>query len=238
MVLSIWSWSLLQFTVLLTPSKNPPKRTENPTKLQRAKEICCSIDVWEVLFNIILQDAPFFVFRLLLITYYKLISYMNIFFTCKNTLVITLQFYRLMVVQLEKREALAKEAKMLERKKVQQPPPASTKRTTRRRQDPLERAAPAPTRRRQRSSSGSERRSSKRDRRGQPHAELMMTGKRSTRERTTQLTSARTVSTETSCQSRCRCSSNRLQVVLERTRKFRTPNNPNFGNPNSELSEP
>ena len=43
---------------------------------------------------------------------------MNIFFTCKNTLVITLQFYRLMVVQLEKREALAKEAKMLEKKKA------------------------------------------------------------------------------------------------------------------------
>ena len=118
MVLSIWSWSLLQFTVLLAPSKDPPKRIENPTKLQRAKEICCSIDVWDVLINIILQDAPFFVFRLLLITYYKLISYMNIFFTCKNTLVITLQFYRLMVVQLEKREALAKEAKMLEKKKA------------------------------------------------------------------------------------------------------------------------
>ena len=91
MVLTIWSWSLLQFTVLLTSSKNPPKRKENPTKLERAKEICCSIDVWEVLINIILQDAPFFVFRLLLITYYKLISYMNIFFTAKNTLVITLQ---------------------------------------------------------------------------------------------------------------------------------------------------
>lgn len=94
MVLTIWSWSLLQFTVLLTPSKNPPPKLENPTKLQRAKEICCSIDVWEILLNIILQDAPFFVFRLLLITYYELISYMNIFFTCKNTLVITLQVGR------------------------------------------------------------------------------------------------------------------------------------------------
>ena len=37
MVLTIWSWSLLQFTVLLTPSKNPPKRKENPTRLERAK---------------------------------------------------------------------------------------------------------------------------------------------------------------------------------------------------------
>ena len=30
----------------------------------------------------------------------------------------------------------------------------------------------------------------------------------------------------------------RLHLVLERTRKFRTPNNPKFGKPNSELSEP
>ena len=91
MVLTIWSWSLLQFTLLIVPPKNPPKRKENLTCCQSTKEICCSIDVWDVLLNIILQDAPFFVFRLLLITYYKLISYMNIFFTCKNTLVITLQ---------------------------------------------------------------------------------------------------------------------------------------------------
>ena len=96
--------------------------------MQRAKEICCSVDVWDVLLNIILQDAPFFVFRLLLITYYKIISYMNIFFTCKNTLVITLQFYRLMLVQLEKREALAKEAKMLERRTKAQPRRITTRR--------------------------------------------------------------------------------------------------------------
>ena len=39
----------------------------------------------------ILQDAPFFVFRVILITYYRLISSMNIFCTMKNTLVIALQ---------------------------------------------------------------------------------------------------------------------------------------------------
>lgn len=132
MVLSIWSWSLLQFTFVLTATKgrktritqvlntvqeirNEMTNTRNviaitvvttlptrfllcavkedakPKKLERAKEICCSIDVWGILINIILQDAPFFVFRLMLIAYYRLISYMNIFFTCKNTLVITLQ---------------------------------------------------------------------------------------------------------------------------------------------------
>lgn len=34
---------------------------------------------------------------------------MNVFFTCKNTLVIMLQFYRLYVVQMEKRKELKKE---------------------------------------------------------------------------------------------------------------------------------
>jgi hypothetical protein len=136
MVLTIWSWSLLQFTVLLTPPKNPPRPLANPTRLQRAKEICCSIDVWDVLLNIILQDAPFFVFRLLLITYYKLISYMNIFFTCKNTLVITLQFYRLMVVQLEKKAALAKLTEQRKNRATikQQGRSNTTKRDSKRRQ--------------------------------------------------------------------------------------------------------
>ncbi len=81
----------MQFTFVITAGKNPPKRKPNPTRCERVKEICCSVDVWSILITIILQDAPFFVFRLLLITYYKLISYMNIFFTCKNTLVIALQ---------------------------------------------------------------------------------------------------------------------------------------------------
>ena len=33
---------------------------------------------------------------------------MNIFFTCKNTLVIILQFYRLFVVQIEKKKEMKK----------------------------------------------------------------------------------------------------------------------------------
>ncbi|ENN73013.1 hypothetical protein YQE_10348, partial [Dendroctonus ponderosae] len=64
-------------------------------------ESCCTIDVWGIALNITLQDAPFLVFRLLLITHFKIISYMNVFFTCKNTLVILLQLYRLYVVHSE-----------------------------------------------------------------------------------------------------------------------------------------
>ncbi|CAG7836727.1 unnamed protein product [Allacma fusca] len=122
MILGIWSWSLLQFTVVLTATKARRTRitgvepTETPkAKLKngiiKVKEVCCSIDVWAILINIILQDAPFMIFRVLLITYYDIISYMNIFFTCKNTLVIVLQFYRLYVVQMEKKKEISKALK-------------------------------------------------------------------------------------------------------------------------------
>lgn len=55
--------------------------------------------------NIILQDAPFLAFRMLIIIDYKIITYMNVFFACKNTLVIMLQLYRLLVVHAESKKA-------------------------------------------------------------------------------------------------------------------------------------
>lgn len=66
---------------------------------------CCSIDAWGIFLNILLQDAPFLAFRLLIIIDYKIITYMNVFFACKNTLVIMLQLYRLVVVHAESRKA-------------------------------------------------------------------------------------------------------------------------------------
>jgi len=49
-----------------------------------------------------LQDAPFLVLRMLLIFKYGVLSYTNMFFTCKNTLVCMLLSYRLIVIQLER----------------------------------------------------------------------------------------------------------------------------------------
>lgn len=42
-----------------------------------------SFDSTGIALNIILQDAPFLTFRLLIIIHYQIISYMNVFFTCK-----------------------------------------------------------------------------------------------------------------------------------------------------------
>ncbi|XP_018319464.1 transmembrane protein 26 [Agrilus planipennis] len=101
LTLSIWTWSLMQFTVVLTATKSRKSRMASSGNIVKNTNSCCTIDVWGIALNITLQDAPFLVFRLLLITHFKIISYMNVFFTCKNTLVILLQLYRLYVVYSE-----------------------------------------------------------------------------------------------------------------------------------------
>ncbi|KAI8431589.1 hypothetical protein MSG28_016078 [Choristoneura fumiferana] len=130
LTLAIWSWSLVQFTVVLTATKSRKSRgTANRSEmywakfwaadymnrrkpaiisiankfrlLRNSRACCCSIEVCAIMMNIVLQDAPFLAFRLLIIAHYKIINYMNIFFTCKNTLVILLQLYRLYVLHLE-----------------------------------------------------------------------------------------------------------------------------------------
>ncbi|XP_066586241.1 transmembrane protein 26 [Prorops nasuta] len=111
LTLGIWAWSLMQFTVVLTATKSRKSRLSSGSAVKKrvqAETSCCSIDVWGIALNMLLQDGPFLAFRLILITHYKIVSYMNIFFTCKNTLVILLQLYRLYVVQTENKSGRGK----------------------------------------------------------------------------------------------------------------------------------
>ncbi|XP_076180449.1 transmembrane protein 26 [Ptiloglossa arizonensis] len=104
LTLGIWAWSLMQFTVVLTATKSRKSRLSSGSAVKKrvhTETSCCSIDVWGIALNMLLQDGPFLAFRLILIVHYRIVSYMNIFFTCKNTLVILLQLYRLYVVQTE-----------------------------------------------------------------------------------------------------------------------------------------
>ena len=55
-------------------------------------------ELWALFMSLILQDVPFLVLRLTLVMHYKVRSYSNIFFTCKNTLLILLQVFRSMVI--------------------------------------------------------------------------------------------------------------------------------------------
>ncbi|XP_063991452.1 transmembrane protein 26 [Diachasmimorpha longicaudata] len=120
LTLGIWSWSLIQFTVVLTATKSRKSRlsTGSVKMKMQAETSCCSIDVWAIALNMILQDAPFLAFRLLIIIHFKIVSYMNIFFTCKNTLVILLQLYRLYVVQTERKTRNRKRRRRIDKEQL------------------------------------------------------------------------------------------------------------------------
>ncbi|XP_035729443.1 transmembrane protein 26-like [Vespa mandarinia] len=112
LTLGIWAWSLMQFTVVLTATKSRKSRLSSGSAMKKRVQTetgCCSIDIWGIALNMILQDGPFLAFRLILIIHYQIVSYMNIFFTCKNTLVILLQLYRLYVVHSESNSKRKKE---------------------------------------------------------------------------------------------------------------------------------
>jgi len=93
MILSFWSWSLLQFTLVLTATRERKDRSRVLSRkaIQQVltapkQEGCCTPDVYGIIISIMLQDAPFLVLRMLLIFKYGVLSYTNMFFTCKNTL--------------------------------------------------------------------------------------------------------------------------------------------------------
>ncbi|KAH8384058.1 hypothetical protein KR009_011978 [Drosophila setifemur] len=147
LTLGIWSWSLMQFTIVLSATRGRrPRGSGSHSKEEQAdccQSCCCGIDVWGIVLNVILQDAPFLTFRLLIIFHYNIINYMNVFFTSefflflvstlklklflwpgKNSLVIILQLYRLYVVNAEfwknRRESrMAKARQFQSRRKVQ-----------------------------------------------------------------------------------------------------------------------
>ncbi|XP_037797283.1 transmembrane protein 26-like [Penaeus monodon] len=142
--LGIWTWSLLQFTLVLSathapktrPSINypPPKdMIDEMTPVDRMvhdfgendgllrPSVSCSpnidlfldMDIIAILTTVFMQDGPFFLLRLTLIFGYKVVSYLNIFFTCKNTLLVSLQLYRLFVLISKKRIVIQKRKECL-----------------------------------------------------------------------------------------------------------------------------
>ncbi|XP_066965722.1 uncharacterized protein [Macrobrachium rosenbergii] len=155
-VLGIWSWSLLQFTLVLSathapkprPSINypPPEMFKIEDGLDTSadtdgnkKEQSCSyslklylnMDIIAILTTVFMQDGPFFLLRMTLIFRYKVVSYLNIFFTCKNTLVVSLQLYRLFVLCSKRRQLVsAKFFQRLDCIPCLQPPSRSSSRSS------------------------------------------------------------------------------------------------------------
>uniref|UniRef100_A0A7M4ETT7 Transmembrane protein 26 n=1 Tax=Crocodylus porosus TaxID=8502 RepID=A0A7M4ETT7_CROPO len=65
-----------------------------------------SADLWNIGISVFIQDGPFFVVRLILMSYYGVINQTLVFFTAKNILILILQLYRLTVLLLDFRTSL------------------------------------------------------------------------------------------------------------------------------------
>ena len=113
-ILTMYSVSLTQFTLVLTATKARKTMVTHPTqKQQQLSEpeaesecscLCCETEIWSLLITVVLQDAPFLCMRLYVLVRYSVINYNILFFTAKNALVILLQVYRITVVLLEHRK--------------------------------------------------------------------------------------------------------------------------------------
>ncbi|XP_055864232.1 transmembrane protein 26-like [Biomphalaria glabrata] len=109
-ILGIWSLSLIQFSLVLTASRVRRDHTGLvPSNHAAGVDGCCDSELYGIMISIFLQDLPFLVLRMLLIFKYYVVSYTNMFFTCKNTIVIILLMYRLVVVHIERKRAAESE---------------------------------------------------------------------------------------------------------------------------------
>ncbi|CAF4545899.1 unnamed protein product, partial [Didymodactylos carnosus] len=86
LILSAWSVSLLQFTLVVTSTKTRKIRDSSQSSDKVIDEcFTCLLfwetELWALSTTILLQDGPFLCLRLGLIIHYKIISQSNVFFT-------------------------------------------------------------------------------------------------------------------------------------------------------------
>lgn len=126
-ILTVWTISLLQFTLVLTSTKKQrggqtdaedPDDEDDWTTSKRAPARCCAklveMEIWSLFVAIMLQDGPYLTIRLCAIFVKEVLSYGVIFFALKNCLMIMMLFYRVIVVGTHKKE-LEEKAKEKER---------------------------------------------------------------------------------------------------------------------------
>uniref|UniRef100_A0A8C2WV12 Transmembrane protein 26 n=1 Tax=Cyclopterus lumpus TaxID=8103 RepID=A0A8C2WV12_CYCLU len=97
-ILAVWTWSMLQFPLHLAVVNSKPDSDDE----QGSKEVSLlskhSTDIWSVIEALFIQDGPFLVVRLTVMTYFDVFHQMLVFFAIKNFLVVILNLYRLVVI--------------------------------------------------------------------------------------------------------------------------------------------
>ncbi|XP_074230160.1 transmembrane protein 26 isoform X2 [Camelus bactrianus] len=105
-ILVIWTWSMLQFPLDLAVQHIVCPLSVTTRGFPSQFFCQYSADLWNIGISIFIQDGPFLVVRLILMTYFKVINQMLVFFAAKNFLVVVLQLYRLVVLALDVRASL------------------------------------------------------------------------------------------------------------------------------------
>ncbi|XP_053731364.1 transmembrane protein 26-like [Synchiropus splendidus] len=100
-ILAVWTWSMLQFpfqlAVVNTKSDGEGDQEDKEASLLRRH----STDIWNVVEALFIQDGPFLLVRLTVMTYFGVFHQMLVFFAIKNFLVVILNLYRLVVICLD-----------------------------------------------------------------------------------------------------------------------------------------
>ncbi|XP_022109987.1 transmembrane protein 26-like [Acanthaster planci] len=108
-ILGIWAWSLLQFTLGLTATKQKKTRVVGPSPSARnpitSIAACCETEMWALMVSVVMQDGPYLTARLYIMFTVQNFGQTMIFFTAKNGILFLLQVYRLYVVIIERRRA-------------------------------------------------------------------------------------------------------------------------------------
>ncbi|XP_030642628.1 transmembrane protein 26 [Chanos chanos] len=100
-ILAVWTWSMLQFPLHLAVVTSRPVESielggscnQDNTLLSRH-----STDIWNIVESLFIQDGPFLVVRLTVMTYFEVFHQMLVFFAIKNFMVVVLNLYRLFVI--------------------------------------------------------------------------------------------------------------------------------------------
>ncbi|XP_004406208.1 PREDICTED: transmembrane protein 26 [Odobenus rosmarus divergens] len=115
-ILVIWTWSMLQFPLDLAVQHVVCPLSVAMRGFPSFFFCQYSADLWNIGISIFIQDGPFLVVRLILMTYFKVINQMLVFFAAKNFLVVVLQLYRLVVLAMDVRTSLLRQPGSLKAK--------------------------------------------------------------------------------------------------------------------------
>ncbi|CAF0902517.1 unnamed protein product [Rotaria sordida] len=112
--LAVFSWSTFQFSLSLLASrgrmfrletdhnsKNIQLISQQQKRIKSKYQNLANSELPSIFITTLMQDLPFVIIRLIAVIHFKVHSYTTIFFTCKNLIILFLQFYRLWSICIE-----------------------------------------------------------------------------------------------------------------------------------------